>query len=192
MSIIYAVNPFGADHQSAEMDPMYEEGGAPIYFERLARIGLDQVQKPSSMNDEKVRFAYLTEVFYSALDTFTLCQFVWGPSWQMYGPEETVALIKAATGWDFSVEEFMQVGERRLNLMRAFNAREGFDRKDDMLPVKFANPLQGTGPSAGVAIDFQELEHYKDTYYQLAGWDGATGNPTKAKLAGLGLDWVKV
>jgi aldehyde:ferredoxin oxidoreductase len=192
MAVIYAVNPFGADHQSAEMDPMYEEGGAQIYFDRLAKIGLNQVQKPSSMNDEKVRFAYLTEIFYSALDTFTLCQFVWGPSWQMYGPDETVALIKAATGWDFCVEEFMQVGERRLNLMRAFNAREGFERKDDTLPVKFANPLQGTGPSAGVAIDFKELEHYKDTYYQLAGWDIATGNPTPTKLAGLGLDWVKV
>jgi aldehyde:ferredoxin oxidoreductase len=192
MAVIYAVNPFGADHQSAEMDPMYEEGGAQIYFDRLAKIGLNQVQKPSSMNNEKVRFAYLTEVFYSALDTFTLCQFVWGPSWQMYGPDETVALIKAATGWDFSVEEFMQVGERRLNLMRAFNAREGFERKDDTLPVKFAKPLQGTGPSAGVAIDFKELEHYKDTYYQLAGWDGMTGNPTANKLAGLGLDWINV
>lgn len=191
MAVIYAVNPFGADHQSAEMDPMYEEGGAQIYFDRLAKIGLNQVQKPSSMNDEKVRFAYLTEVFYSALDTFTLCQFVWGPSWQMYGPDETVALIKAATGWDFSVEEFMKVGERRLNLMRAFNAREGFERKDDTLPTKFENPLQGTGPSAGVSIDLKELEHYKETYYQLAGWDKTTGNPTMEKLASLGLDWVK-
>ena len=192
MSVIYAVNPFGADHQSAEMDPMYEEGGASVYFERLAKIGLNQVQKPSSMNDEKVRFVYLTEVFYSALDTFTLCQFVWGPSWQMYGPDETVALIKAATGWDFTVEEFMQVGERRLNLMRAFNAREGFTRKEDTLPAKFALPLKGTGPTAGVAVEFQELEHYKDTYYQLAGWDGTTGNPTSARLAGLGLEWVKI
>jgi aldehyde:ferredoxin oxidoreductase len=101
-----------------------------------------------------------------------------------------VALIKATTGWDFTVDEFMKVGERRLNLMRAFNAREGFDRKDDTLPAKFAYPLQGSGPSAGVAIDFKELEHYKDTYYQLAGWDVKTGNPTIAKLAGLGLDWV--
>jgi len=32
--------------------------------------------------DAKVRFAYRTQCFYSALDSLGLCQFVWGPSWQ--------------------------------------------------------------------------------------------------------------
>ena len=32
--------------------------------------------------------------------------------------------------------ELMRLGERRLNLLRAYNAREGFDRTADTLPKK--------------------------------------------------------
>jgi aldehyde:ferredoxin oxidoreductase len=191
LGLIYAVNPFGADHQSSEHDPMYEEGGSGHYYERLAMIGLDQVQQPGTMTDEKVRFAYLGEVYYSALDSYCLCQFVWGPSWQLYGPKDLADLLSAATGWDISIAEIMQVGERRLNMMRAFNAREGFTRADDVLPMKVNQVLQGEGPTAGVKLSPTDLEHNKDVYYRLAGWEVNSGNPSPARLADLGLDWVK-
>ncbi|HMD90126.1 MAG TPA: aldehyde ferredoxin oxidoreductase family protein [Anaerolineaceae bacterium] len=190
LGLVYAVNPFGADHQSSEHDPMYEDGGLPHYYSRLAEIGLKDVQKPGTMTDEKVRFGYLTEVFYSALDTYCLCQFVWGPAWQLYGPQEMADMLSAATGWDISVEEIMQVGERRLNMLRAFNAREGFSRTDDVLPKKLSKPLQGSGPTAGVSYLPEDLEHYKNVYFDLAGWDLNTGNPTRRKLEMLGLEWV--
>lgn len=192
LGLIYAVNPFGADHQSSEHDPMYEEGGAPLYFERLALLGLKDPQAPSSMTDEKVRFAYLGEVFYSALDSFSLCQFVWGPAWQLYGPAEMLEMINAATGWELNLGEIMKVGERRLNMLRAFNAREGIARSEDTLPAKFFAPLRGEGPTAGVALDRDLLEHEKDVYYQLAGWDQHTGIPTGNKLAELGLEWIEI
>jgi aldehyde:ferredoxin oxidoreductase len=190
LGLIFAVNPFGADHQSSEHDPMYEEGGLPHYYERLALLGLDHVQQPGTMTAEKVRFAYLTEVFYSALDTLCLCQFVWGPAWTLFGPKELAEMLSKATGWDMTIEEIMQIGARRLNMMRAFNAREGFTRADDILPRKFARPVQGTGPTAGVIYAPEDLEHYKDIYYALAGWDVASGNPTPARLAELGLEWL--
>lgn len=192
LAIIYAVNPFGADHQSSEHDPMYEEGGADLYYHRLALLGLTNVQPAGSLNEEKTRFAYLSQVFYSALDSYNLCQFVWGPAWTLYGPQETVDLLRAATGWDITLAEIMQVGERRLNMMRAFNAREGFTRAQDILPKKFSLPLQGEGATTGAYVDFAQLEILKDHYYRLAGWDTATGNPTPQKLAALGLEWVKV
>lgn len=190
LGLIYAVNPFGADHQSSEHDPMYEDGGAPLYFERLAMLGLDKPQEPSTMTDEKVRFAYLGEVFYSALDSFSLCQFVWGPAWQLYGPAEMLEMINAATGWGMDLEELMRVGERRLNMLRVFNAREGMDRSADSIPAKFLQPLGGEGPSAGVALDPNHLEHEKDVYYRLAGWDVRSGNPTHERLKELGLEWA--
>jgi len=187
LAVIYAVNPFGADHQSSEHDPMYEEGGLPHYYTRLAMLGLDQVQEPGSMNPEKIRYAYRTELFYSALDTYCLCQFVWGPSWELYGPDDMARFLQAATGWDVTIDEIMQVGERRLNLLRAFNAREGFTRADDTLPGKLHKPLQGEGPTAGFYFTREDLESYKDIYYSLAGWDAQTGNPTPEKLAALGI-----
>lgn len=190
LGLIYAVNPFGADHQSSEHDPMYEEGGFSYYYERLAKLGLVQTQQPGAMNDEKIKFAYLTEVYYSALDTYDLCQFVWGPSWQLFGPQDLADMLTAATGWETTIEDIMMVGTRRLNMMRAFNAREGFTRSDDKLPVRLTLALNGTGPTAGVAISPEEMEHYKDLYYQLAGWDPVTGNPTPQRLAELGLGYV--
>ena len=35
LALIYAVNPFGADHQSSEHDPYYEEGVGDFNFDRL-------------------------------------------------------------------------------------------------------------------------------------------------------------
>ncbi|NMC11710.1 MAG: aldehyde ferredoxin oxidoreductase family protein, partial [Chloroflexi bacterium] len=170
LAVIYAVNPFGADHQSSEHDPFYEEGSTPLYLNRLAQLDLKDPTAPGNLGPEKVRFGAYTQIFYSMLDTLELCQFVWGPAWTLYGPAETVEFVKAVTGWEVSLYELMKVGERRLNMLRVFNAREGFDRSDDKLPKKFFVPLVGTGPSAGVAIEKTEFEAALDTYYQIMGW----------------------
>jgi aldehyde:ferredoxin oxidoreductase len=189
LAIIYAVNPFGADHQSSEHDPMYEEGTAQLYLDRLAELDLKDPPPYGSLGAEKTRFAAYTQIFYSLLDTLELCQFIWGPAWTLYGPSETVALVRTITGWNVSLYELMKVGQRRLNLLRAFNAREGFDRKDDRLPKKFFKVLQGVGPTAGVALDPAEVNTALDIYYQLLGWS-LDGNPTRAALADVGIEWV--
>lgn len=190
LALIYAVNPFGADHQSSEHDPMYEEGNtSDLYMERLNQLGLYDPQPQRSLTDEKVRFALKTQQFYSGLDTFGLCQFVFGPAWTLYGPSHTVDLIKAATGWNYSLYEYMQAGERRLNMLRAFNAREGINREADVLPKKLFKALRG-GATDGVKLDEQEIERAKDTYYEMSGWDIKTGIPQRAKLLELGLGWV--
>jgi aldehyde:ferredoxin oxidoreductase len=191
LGIVYAVNPFGADHQSSEHDPMIEEGASDLSLGRLRLLGFDEALPADSFGPEKARFALKTQQFYSFLDTASLCQFVWGPAWSLYGPQEAVDFVRAVTGWDdFSVEELVEIGERRLNMLRVFNEREGIDRSADRLPAKFFRPLQGTGPTAGVALDPAAIDGALDEYYRLAGWDGATGNPTPETLARLGLDWV--
>jgi aldehyde:ferredoxin oxidoreductase len=191
LGLIYAVNPFGADHQSSEHDPMIEDGASDLYMGRLAMLGFDKTQPPLSLGPEKVRFALKTQQFYSFLDSADLCQFVFGPAWTLYGPQETVDFVRAATGWeDFSLDELIAVGERRLNMLRLVNAHLGMDRKSDRLPDKFFRPLAGEGPTAGTAISKEEIETAKDAYYELAGWDRATGNPTRDTLGRLGLDWA--
>ncbi len=182
LGLIYAVNPFGADHQSSEHDWMIEEGMASdLYMGRLALMGMPDKLPSLSLGPEKVKFAYLTEVFYSMLDTLELCQFVWGPAWTLYGPAETVDFVRAVTGWDVTLDELMAVGMRRLNLMRMFNAREGFDRQQDKLPKKFFKALKGTGPTAGIALTHEEIDTAIDQYYALAGWS-PTGIPTQDTL----------
>ncbi|MEW5941013.1 MAG: aldehyde ferredoxin oxidoreductase C-terminal domain-containing protein, partial [Chloroflexota bacterium] len=189
LALIYAVNPFGADHQSSEHDPYCEEGVADLNLNRLKLLGLGQPQPAGSLTEEKVRFAYLTEVFYSMLDSAELCQFVYGPAWTLYGPAETAEMIKSVTGWDITVEELMTVGARRLNLFRAFNVREGLGRNADKLPKKFFKALKGEGPTAGVALTEAEVNAAIDHYYSLAGWT-ASGVPTRAGLKKLDIEWA--
>ena len=44
--------------------------------------------------------------------------------------DETAELLNAATGWDLSGEDVRRIGERIVNLERAFIAREGITRAD--------------------------------------------------------------
>ncbi len=189
LALIYAVNPFGADHQSSEHDTLYMPKSPRLFLERLATLGLADPQPPRVLNEAKIRFAYETQKFYSFLDTADLCQFVFGPSWQLYGPEELVALMRAVTGWDVTLEEAMRVGERRLNMLRAFNAREGAGRDQDTLPKRLFEPLKG-GKTEGLSVDRAEWEAALTRYYEMAGWDPQTGMPTREKLAALGLEWI--
>lgn len=187
LALIYAVNPFGADHQSHEHDDSYDpEGG---YLEQMAELGLLDPRPGEVLDSEKVRYAFYTQCVYSFLDSLNLCQFVWGPAWHLYGLDQTVEMVRAVTGWKVSVWELMKLGERRLNMLRAFNAREGVGREADVLPQKFFEPLEG-GPSHGLAIDENEVERAVDTYYGMAGWDQDKATPTRAKLEELGIGWV--
>jgi len=190
LGLIYAVNAFGADHQSSEHDSMLRTKPGSLHRRRLAELGDFGDLDLRDLSDAKVAFAYRTQCFYSALDTLGLCQFVWGPSWQLYGPAETVELVRYATGWDVTLDEVMRAGERRLHLLRAFNAREGIGKAADALPRKLFQPLGGTGPTAGVALTTEEFERARQRYYELGGFDPATGHPTPAKLAELGLEWA--
>ena len=190
LGLIYAVNPFGADHQSSEHDSMLRTKPGSLHRRRLGELGDWGDLDLRDLSEAKVHFAWTTQRFYSALDTLGLCQFVWGPSWQLYGPSETVELVRYATGWDATLEELLQVGERRINLLRAFNAREGIGREADVLPKKLFQPLGGQGPTAGVALTPEEFERAREAYYRMAGFDPATGYPTRERLAALGLDWL--
>ena len=191
LALIYAVNPFGADHQSSEHDPMVEEGASDLYMGRLKLMGFDHTLTPRSLDAEKVRFALKGQHFYSFLDTAALCQFVWGPAWTLYGPQETVEFVRAATGWEtFTLEELLAIGERRLNMLRAFNARMGIGKDADRLPDKFYRPLTGGGPTDGVALTHDEVDAALREYYAQAGWDPKTGNPKAETLKRLGLEWV--
>ncbi len=183
LALIYAVNPFGADHQSHEHDPSYK-----WYPERMAELDLLDPQPSKVLNAEKVRYALYTQYVYSLLDSLSVCQFVWGPAWQLYGPSQLVEAVRAITGWNVSLWELMKVGERRLNLLRAFNAREGAGAEADTVPAKLLIPLQG-GRSDGLAITTEEVEEAKALYYRMAGWD-ENGRPTRAKLEELALGWV--
>ncbi len=190
LALNYAANPFGADHQSSEHDPalMAPDDDQNWLWPNM----LDTFEKCDSygvLDDNKARFAYATQKFYAMMDTLCLCQFAWGPAWQLYGPEELVEFCKYGIGWDTSIEELQEIGERRINMMRLFNQKLGFSRKDDILPKKAFLPVEyAEGEIAQITP--QQFEDTLTTYYRYAGWDVETGNPTPETIKRLGLEWV--
>lgn len=184
LALAYASNPFGADHMSSAHDPFLE---ADPMTQGMVCLGFDQSQPSDVLDLSKARFYAVTQQVISLLDTLDLCQFCFGIE-SLYSLDDVIALVKATAGWETDLRELMQVGERRINLMRAFNAREGFSRKDDVLPTRLYEPLVD-GPSEGKKIDPKEFELALNEYYHLMGWD-SNGCPTQAKLEELGLEWV--
>ncbi len=179
-ALTYAVNPFGADHMSSEHDWLI---GGPN--EAARQLSLYEKREFSDLDLEKVKLVAYTQMYYSAIDSYTVCAFVWGPD-SMFSYRDFEALIRAITGWDMNMWEIMKLGERRINLMRQFNAREGFTSADDKLPERLFTPLP-EGISEGRCVKRDEFEAAKKIYYSLMGWDVESGNPTAAKLGELGL-----
>jgi aldehyde:ferredoxin oxidoreductase len=103
--------------------------------------------------------------------------------------QQLAEAVRMITGWEVSVEELQRAGERRLNLLRAYNAREGIGREADVLPKKLKKALVG-GKSDGLFVTEEEVERAKDWYYGMSGWEIESGTPTRAKLEQLDLAWV--
>ncbi|MFH1085489.1 MAG: aldehyde ferredoxin oxidoreductase family protein [Chloroflexota bacterium] len=188
LALAYAVNPFGADHMSSDHDPNYEPTQDATTLGRLSMLDLHNPVDKWDLSTEKVRYFMRTQWVHSLLDCAGTCQFVWGPTWQLYDLGQLVEFVQAVTGWKTSLYELLRVGERRLNLMRVFNAREGLTQADDMLPKRGWIKLVG-GATDGVAVDRAEWDAARAAYYAMSGWD-ANGVPTAGKLAELNLDWA--
>ncbi|MBE9507806.1 MAG: aldehyde ferredoxin oxidoreductase family protein, partial [Chloroflexi bacterium] len=129
LGFLYAVHPGGADHTVCEHDTSYGH-----YPDRLAELGLMEPQPADALNPEKLRFVLYHHYLNGCLDSACVCRFVFGSAWQLYGPSQFVEAVRAATGWNVSLWELMKVGERAVNLQRAFNAREGVGAEADTVP----------------------------------------------------------
>ncbi|NLY11321.1 MAG: aldehyde ferredoxin oxidoreductase family protein [Firmicutes bacterium] len=118
-------------------------------------------------------------------DIFTTCKFFLyvGATIEAY-----CRMLRAITGWDFTEEELLRIGERTINLQRVYNFREGFTAADDDLPKRMKSvPLFGDyADKEDCAIkDFQSMLR---EYYAARGWDVETGRPTPEKLQELGIE----
>lgn len=190
LAINYGANPFGGDHQSSEHDPalMAPEDDQNWLWPNMLE-SFERVNAFGILDANKAKFAAATQKFYSMMDTLCLCQFAWGPAWQLYGPQELVEYCKYAIGWETSIEELQEIGERRMNLMRLFNAKNGFTRKDDALPKKAFLPITDAEGDV-IQIYPDDYEAALTEYYKYLGWDTEIGNPTEETLKRLELDWI--
>jgi len=182
-ALMYAVNPFGADHMSSEHDWL---AGADTELGR--GLGLTEFGQIEALDGIKVQATMLSQFYYSLMDSLTLCDFCWGPG-ALFGFHDIAAFVTAVTGWQVTFWELMRAGERRVNLMKAFNVREGMDRQQDRLPGRVFEPLP-EGPAEGNKVDPVLFEEAVTQYYKMMNWNKENGHPTRGKLCALGLAWV--
>lgn len=170
-----AVASRGADHLRSE--PWFELSGNRK--EGIRRYGIAETAERLAYRGKGLVVKHFEEMA-AISDALGICKNTYN-NMEVLDWEGTAELLQAATGWPFTGEEVRRTGERIVNLERLFIAREGVTRRDDTLPRRFlAEPLAGCG-------SVLELEPMLDEYYRARGWDVATGLPTPAKLAELGL-----
>jgi len=181
LGLIYAVSNRGACHVQSMHDTDIE---AP---NMAPEIGITAPMFRLDTSREKVLALKKTQDYVAVVNSLVLCECIYWFGGVHYRPTELVELLNAATGWNYTVEEFMKTGEKINTLCRMFNVREGISRRDDYLPPRFTQPLEGV-PTGGQSITAEEFNSMLKDYYDICGWNPETGVPTKEKLTELGLE----
>ncbi len=166
----YAISPTGADHMHNIYDTMYSQN-IPRDIEGL---GIIEPVPIDDLGPKKIRLFHYVSMWNSLDNCLCLCMFT---PWSV---RQKVAIVNYVTGWKTTAFELMKVSERATNLARLFNIREGFDRKDDVLPPRLLDP-KINGALSTSSIKIKDLEQAKDIYYKMAGWN-EKGIPTSEKL----------
>jgi aldehyde:ferredoxin oxidoreductase len=168
MALAYATSDRGACHQRAW----------------TVRAEIEGALTPRYSARGRAKFVKQTQDERAACFSLVLCDFA---------PLEAshfVELLNKATGFDFTVAEYLKTGERIWNLTRLFNVREGVTRKADTLPARFMEEPLPDGVAKGQVVTKKLLDEMLDEYYALRGWN-KNGVPTEEKLKELGLQYLE-
>jgi aldehyde:ferredoxin oxidoreductase len=185
----FAVSPYGADHMTAAHDTMFTDDES-FSVKSVKPLGIYGAMHPTEITTDKVRNYMKLENFWRAVDALGLCVFGYAPRGVM-SLDTMLQCLNAITGWNASLHELMEAGERGTMIARAFNSREGFSIKDDKLPKRLFEP-KPDGPNAGQHIfDEAAFNRAIELYYEMIGCDPETGRPHRGRLMELDLEWVE-
>lgn len=186
LGLSYATSNRGGCHMQAFHDSDMEQGNA------APEIGVSKALDRHDTSRDKVHMIKKSQDWVAVTNSLLLCT---SPGWFGYNytrPKFLTEVLNVITGWQFSVDNLMCIGERINNYCRCFNVREGISRKDDYLPPRFTEDSLPDGPSKGQRIPKRELEEMLDNYYHIRGWDKKTGHPTNQKLKELDLGFISL
>ena len=115
------------------------------------------------------------------LDSVPICRFV------AEDMQYTVDCINAATGWDMTIDEVMQVGKRAVNCYRLFSLKHGIRPEMEMPSPRYCStPVDG--PAEGIVIGGEVFLEMRRVFWQNMGWDTELGRPLKETLEKFSLD----
>jgi len=150
MSMAYAVSDRGACHMRAYA-PNEEVFAASI---------------PPYTSEGKGEMVYGLAEYNAVKFSLCVCDF-----WATLTYDIMADLMTEVTGKEWTTDDMATVGRRVMNIARAFNQREGFNRKDDTVPKRIVKEALKSGPAAGQVIPEEAFNDMLDQYYSVMGWD---------------------
>jgi len=92
--------------------------------------------------------------------------------------------IRSVVGWECTMDELIEIGERIANIRHAFNLREGLNPLEFKIPKRVISQSQQFADVVGGEID---VDVQVNDYLKAMEWDTETGKPSKQRLIQLGL-----
>ena len=167
----YLHGPNPGDHMKAEHDWIASSPGD------LKAFHISETSDAFALDRVKVDVYRATQIYYAAMDSLSVCMFIFGPG-NILSYEDIVKMVNAATGFDYSFDALMQVGERAIQLQRQLYT--AFGGADEALPPFMETEIP-EGPTQGNKIDREEFAAAREHYYRLWGWE-APDRPAKNSL----------
>jgi len=155
------------------------------------RYGVSTAGNPVTY-EGKAKLVVWFEKFKAVVDSLGVCYFT--SYWQnnLLGPDDYAKLYSKFAGRTINKEQLFTIGEKILNIEKAYNTLSmGYNREDDYPPKRFMNEPVKSGPFKGEYIDKNSWNKLLDEYYSLKGWDVKSGWQTDKCLEDLELEEVK-
>ena len=171
----YATGTRGACHMRGVEEDVEMSG---FY---IPEIGITKEKAQFFKREGKAFLAVKMQDYCALVNSLVLCVFM--PDGGDLSFTSILNIFNSITGWEWDVQEAMKCGERIFTMQRLINLRDGYSKKDDILPPKMYVPAK-KGFRAGKVPPVEELIN---EYYRLREWD-ENGHPSKRKLQELDLD----
>jgi len=165
----YATGTRGACHMRGVEEDVEMSG---FY---IPEIGITEEKAQFFKREGKAFLAVKMQDYCALVNSLVLCVFM--PDGGDLSFTSILDIFNSITGWEWDVQEAMKCGERIFTMQRLINLRDGYSKKDDILPPKMYVPAK-KGFRAGKVPPVEELIN---EYYRLREWD-ENGHPSKRKL----------
>jgi aldehyde:ferredoxin oxidoreductase len=177
----YAVASRGADHLRSE--PFIELSDDPEKGREMFGVPEATLRLAYKGKGKLVRYF---ENWCAIIDSLEVCKNL-AENMELLPFNRAAEITEATTGFHFKEKAMFGIGERIINLERAYLTREGIRRRDDYLPARFLKEPLPDGNSKGAIF---EIEPMLNEYYAERDWDSETGVPKAEKLRKIGLGYI--
>jgi aldehyde:ferredoxin oxidoreductase len=183
-ALAFMVNPRGPDHLMTEA--LAEFGATQEALDVIEKATGDRKYADPTSTEKRPEIVRWHEDVYAMTDSLGLCAFASTSEYYMT-PKLMADLFSAAVGIPCSEEQGMRLGQKIVTMERCFNTREGATREQDRLPKRLMTEKLNGGIGKVNINSMEVMGPMLDRYYEMHGWDMASGRPTRAVLEGYGL-----